>query len=110
MSKFRDFGATNLDELEPISFKIHGEEFHCIKAMQGKVLLDMIAKSSSEDAAEQAGIVTSFFSQVLEDESLERFNALVTDKHRIVTTETLAEITSWLIEQYSDRPNQQPED
>jgi coenzyme F420-reducing hydrogenase beta subunit len=109
MSKFRDFGSTNLDELEPISFKIHDEEFHCIRAMQGKVLLDMIAKSSSEDPAEQAGIVTSFFAQVLDDESLERFNALVTDKHRIVTTETLAEITSWLIEQYSDRPNQQPE-
>jgi hypothetical protein len=109
MSKFRDFGSTNLDELEPVSFKIHDEEFHCIKAMQGKVLLDMIAKSSSDDAAEQASIVTDFFAQVLEDESLERFNALVTDKHRIVTTETLAEITSWLIEQYADRPNQQPE-
>lgn len=110
MSKFRDFGSTNLDELEPISFKIHDEEFHCIRAMQGKVLLDMIAKSSSEDAAEQAAIVTDFFEKVLDDESLARFNALVVDKHRIVTTETLAEITSWLIEQYSDRPNQQPED
>jgi hypothetical protein len=32
------------------------------------------------------------------------------DKETIVTTETLAEITSWLIEQYADRPNQQPED
>lgn len=109
MSKFRDFGSESLAEREPISFKLQGEEFQCLKAVQGKVLLDLISKSSSEDPAAQAKVIDEFFGSVLEDESLTRFNSLLVDKTRIVTTETLAEITSWLIEQYADRPNQEPE-
>ena len=99
MSKFRDFGSQSLEGREAISFKIHDEEFHCIKAVQG-----------SSDPADQARVIDDFFTNVLVEESLVRFNSLLTDKERIVTTETLADITSWLIEQYTDRPNQQPED
>lgn len=107
--KFRDFGSGDLENREPISFKVHDEEFTCIPAVQGKVLLDLISKSGSENPAEQAQIIDQFFGNVLEEESLERFNALLEDKKRIVTTETLAEITGWLIEQYGERPNPQPE-
>jgi hypothetical protein len=110
MTKFRDFGSGNTEDREPVSFKLHGEDFHCVKALQGKVLLDLISRSSSDNPADQAQVVDEFFNKVLEDESLGRFNLLLEDKQRIVTTETLAEITAWLIEQYADRPNQQPED
>ena len=54
-------------------------------------------------------IVTKFFEFVLKPESLKRFNALVSDPERIVSVETLAEITAWLVEEYTNRPNQQPE-
>jgi hypothetical protein len=50
-----------------------------------------------------------FFEKVLVDESLERFNALTVDKDKVVSVTTLAEIVSWLISEYTDRPNQQPE-
>lgn len=110
MGKFRDFGNVSTDEkLEPISFKLNDEEFHCVKALPGKVLLEMVAKSASENAADQANMVTDFFARALTDESLTRFNALIEDKERIVTAETLGEITGWLVEQYGDRPNPQPE-
>lgn len=110
MAKFKDFGAgSGAAKTEPISFKLHGEEFHCVPAIPGKVMLNIVAKSNSDNAADQANVINDFFSQVLVDESLARFNALVVDKERIVTTETLGEITSWLVEQYSERPNQQPE-
>ena len=110
MSKFKDFGAgSSLAEREPISFKLHGEDFNCVAAMPGKVLLDIVAKSSSESTADQAAVINDFFSHVLLEESLERFNALVVDKERVVTAETLGEITGWLVEQYSERPNPQPE-
>lgn len=110
MAKFRDFGAPELGEkAEPISFKLHGEEFNCISALPGKILLGMVAKSASDSAADQAEMVTEFFSQVLLPESLERFDALIVDKERIVTAETLGEITGWLVEQYAERPNPQPE-
>lgn len=109
MAKFRDFGSPKIENAEPISFKIFDEEFNCVPALPGKVLLDLVAKSGSDSSADQAIVVNDFFASVLTAESLIRFNALVVDKERVVTTETLGEITGWLIEQYGERPNQQPE-
>jgi hypothetical protein len=106
MAKFKDFGGKTEQELEPVSFQLWGEEFHCVKSIQGKVMLDMVSKSSSEDPSESAGLVTSFFDQVLLDESLERFNKLLESKDKIVTVDTLAEIVSWLTEQYTNRPSE----
>jgi hypothetical protein len=110
MAKFKDFGVgSGSAKTEPVSFKLFDEEFHCLPAIPGKILLNIVAKSGSDNPADQANVVTEFFSQVLMDESLKRFNELIVDKERIVTTETLGEVTAWLVEQYSDRPNQQPE-
>lgn len=110
MTKFKDFGAgPDTTTSEKITFQIHGETFECIKAVQGKVLLQLVADSGSNDPVIQSATIDKFFSHVLVEESLERFNTLLTDKYKIVTVETLGEITGWLIEQYSDRPEEQPE-
>lgn len=110
MTKYRDFGSPSVQEKsEPIIFKLNDEEFTCVPALPGKVLLDLVAKSASSVAADQAAMINEFFDFVLVDESLERFNKLIVDKERIVLAETLGEITGWLVEQYSDRPNPQPE-
>lgn len=111
MTKFKDFGVgKELQDKEPISFKLHGEEFHCVKHIQGRVLLDLIAKSNSDKSGDSAAIIGEFFENVLVDESYKRFDKLAHDKEKIVHVETLSEIVAWLIEQYADRPNQQPED
>lgn len=107
--RFKDFGSSTTENAEPISFKIHGEEFHCVPKMQGKFLLSMVSKSQSEDPLAAASLIGDFFAQALTDESLERFNTLTDGKDRVVTVETLGEIVSWLTEVYSSRPNQQPE-
>ncbi len=52
MTKFRDFGSPKIENAEPISFKIFEEEYICVPVMPGKVMLDMVAKSGSADAAE----------------------------------------------------------
>lgn len=110
MARFKDFGAGDDTPTEEISFKLHGEEFSCRPAMQGKVLLDLVAKSSNqENPGEAAEMIGSFFKIVLLPESYERFDALVTDPDRIVPIETLSEIVGWLVEQYSDRPTKRPE-
>lgn len=110
-SRYKDFGAgTPVEDKEPIVFKLHDEEFTAIPTIQGKVLMDLVSKSQSEDPVEAMNVVSTFFEKVLVDESLERFNALLEDKERIVAMETLGEIISWLIEEYSGRPNQQPEE
>lgn len=110
MSKFKDFGSgPDLSNAEEVSFQLHGETFTCVKAIQGKVLLNLVKDSASEDPVAAARVVEGFFSQVLTDESLVRFNALLSDKDKIVTVETLGEITGWIVEQLTNRPESQPE-
>ena len=107
--RFKDFGSGIQEEAAPLSFKLYDEEFFCVPQVQGKLLLDLVSESSSDDPVKSAGIVTKFFNYVLEDESAERFNALLEDKNRIVSVDTLADITAWLVEEYTARPNPQPE-
>lgn len=109
MTRFKDFGSGSAEDSEPISFKLYGEDFDCYPQVQGKLLLNLVSDSSSEDPVKQSAIVTKFFEYVLKPESKVRFDALVEDPERIVSVDTLAEITGWLIEEYTNRPNQQPE-
>jgi hypothetical protein len=111
MGRFKDFGAgTSTGTKDPLSFKLHGEEFHCVPEVQGKVLLDLVAKSGSEDdPVAAAEVITFFFKTVLHDDSYEKFEALLSSKDKIVSMETLAEITTWLVEEYTGRPEEQPE-
>ena len=108
-ARFKDFGAGVAKEASPLSFKIHSEEFHCVPRIQGQVLLDLIASTGDNSAQNSAGVMNMFFKNVLQDESYARFDALTRDKNRIVEVETLAEIVTWLMEEYGDRPPTQPE-
>jgi hypothetical protein len=110
MTKFRDFGSGNTTgEKEPVSFALHGENFECYPELQGKVLLDLVARSSGEDPAEAAKTITMFFEKVLLPESFTRFDALLNDPNRIVSVETLGNISGWLVEMYTGRPEGAPE-
>lgn len=106
-NRFKDFGAGSDIRSEPLSFKLHGEDFDCHSNLQGKVLLDLAAGSTSDDPAAAGKIMTDFFAAALKPESLERFNALLEDPERIVNVETLGDITAWLVEEYSDRPTKE---
>jgi hypothetical protein len=108
-TKFKDFGGSKNQNKEPVKFKIHDEEFSCRPAVQGKVLLELVSKTSEDNPAEMAKIISEFFSKALLPDSLEKFNKLLEDEEKIVSVETLGEISSWLMEQYSDRPLVVPE-
>jgi hypothetical protein len=111
MARFKDFGSgSNSTPAEPITFKIHDEEFTCRGEIPGKVMLDLVAKSANqEDPANSAAMITDFFNYAMEEESYNRFIALAEDPIRIVTMETLTDIVGWLVEEYSDRPTSRPE-
>jgi hypothetical protein len=110
MARFKDFGAGSDKPTEGISFKIHGEEFTCRTALQGKVLLNLVAKSGdTENPGAAAEVINDFFETVLVPESYERFDTLATDPDKIVDVETLSEIVGWLVEQYAERPTSRPE-
>ena len=107
MARFKDFGSPfDAAAAEKLVFKIYDEEFECYPEMQGKVLLEFVRTSASEDVADSVTAITDFFSKILTEESFERFEKLAVDPNRIVSVSTLAEIVSWVMEQYSDRPTQ----
>ena len=109
-SRFKDYGEDSNVIRDPLSFKLYGEEFHCHPAIQGKVLLEMVKKAGDEsNAAAAADVVDNFFSLALLPESYERFDKLVRDPEKIVTVETLSEITGWLVGEYAERPTMEPE-
>jgi hypothetical protein len=110
MSRFKDFGKTvDLDKpAEPLSFKLWEEEFHCVKRIQGRVMLELVESSNADDPSASARTIRTFFKKVMLPESYERFDVLLGDQEKIVSVETLSEIVAWLIEQYGDRPNPQP--
>lgn len=107
-NRFKDFGSGDGVEATPLSFKLHNEEFHCAPAVQGKLMLQLAASAGDNDPAKAAGMIDTFFEQVLLAESYERFSALLASE-KIVPVETLANITAWLVEEYSGRPTERPE-
>jgi hypothetical protein len=107
-NRFKDFGSGGEVNRAPLSFKLHNEEFQCKPSIQGKVLLDIVA-DADDDGAGAARTITKFFEVTLVPESFTRFELLLKDSEKIVTVETLADITGWLVEEYSSRPTQRPE-
>lgn len=108
-NRFKDFGSGGEVNTAPLSFKIHGEEFQCRPSIQGKTLLNIVANSGDESGVGAAKTINTFFEATLLDESYERFESLLKNPDKIVTVETLGEITAWLVEEYSSRPTPQPE-
>jgi hypothetical protein len=110
MTKYRDFGSgKNAGEKEPVTFKLYGEDFSCREQLQGKTLLDLVARSSGDDASESAKTINMFFEHVLLPESYTRFSALLESPDKIVSVETLGDISGWLVEVYAGRPETEPE-
>lgn len=109
-NRFKDFGSGKTVDKEPLKFALEGEEFECIPAVPGKVLLNLVANSNDDDGAAMAKTIESFFRIVLTEESYERFDALTIDPKKSVSVETLGEIVAWLVGEYSGRPTEGPED
>jgi hypothetical protein len=108
-TRFKDFGTGGNVNTTPLSFKLHEEEFHCKPSLQGKVLLDMASSAKSTETEDVSQTIINFFSKALVEESYQRFLALLDHPDKIVTIESLGEITSWLVEEYSGRPTSGPE-
>lgn len=109
MARFKDFGnggAVSSDE--PVVFKLHGEEFHCVSNIQGKLLLELVSVPT-DDAVKSTEMTFKFFDHVLTEESLKRFKELLESKDKVVTLEAITEISTWLIEEYTNRPLPQSE-
>jgi len=108
MSRFKDFGSgPDLSGVEPLSFKLHGDTFNCRRAVQGKLLLNLVA--NADDPAKSAEAMNKFFEMVLMPEDHRKFEELCSDPDKIISVDTLAEIAAWLVAEYTNRPTQRPE-
>lgn len=108
MSRFKDFGnGPDLSGVEPMSFKMHGETFNCRPAVQGKLLLSLVA--GADDPVKSADAMNKFFEMVLLEDDHKRFEALCADPDKIISVETIADIAAWLVSEYTNRPTQRPE-
>jgi hypothetical protein len=109
--RHKSFEVKNIDDAEPLTFDLGGEEFTCHPEVQGKMILDIIRTAANEDDPDARGMmmavgVLDFFEKVMDAEEYARFEALMKDPKRIVPMDTLSDIMSWLIEEYTDRPTQ----
>lgn len=111
MTRFKNFGkGKQAENIEPLYFELYDERFDCIPELQGALLFDLVGNTTEDNGAAAAASIVGFFEKVLVEESYTRFNDLIRSKDRIVTVETLGDITGWLVEEYTNRPEKQPED
>jgi hypothetical protein len=113
--RHKSFEVKNIEDSEPLTFDLGGEEFTCHPEVQGKMILDIIKTAADENDPDQRGMmmavgVLGFFEKVMDASEYERFNKLMEDPKRIVPMDTLSEIMSWLIEEYTDRPTEPSSD
>ena len=97
--KFHDFGSP-VDSDEVVMFKIYGSEFHCVPAIQGTRLVELMAVDINDPIASSKAMM-DFFNEVLVPKDLERFQKMTSSKTHIVPMPTLASIMEWLIETYA---------
>lgn len=106
-----DFIVEKLDpalRADPLTFSLAGQDFTARPKLPGWLLLKFVARTTSDKRGADAGALFDFFRDVLQPESLERFETLVTGDEYDVEMETLGDISSWLIQEYTERPTQPP--
>jgi len=112
--RHKSFKVLDIDDAEPLSFDLGGEEFTVYPEVQGKAILDIV-RSAAEGDEDTRGMMLAvstldFFQKVMPPEEYERFSKLMEDPKRIVSMETLSDIMSWLIEEYTNRPTEPSSD
>ena len=111
-ARHKSFDTVDIEDSEPLSFDLGGETFNCYAEVQGSVILELMRTSAMADEDSRGVVmavsVLDFFELVMPPEEHERLTKLFKDPKRIVPMTTMSEIMSWLIEQYTDRPTQQP--
>lgn len=109
MTRHKDFGGgTDVTEYEPLSFTLMGQNFNCVPAVQGHVLLNFVARASGDDGGAAAGALDDFFAKAMESDEFKRFKEHLENPRIIIDMEKLGEIAGWLVEEYTTRPTQPP--
>ena len=106
--RYKDFGSN--PKKDPVEFSVNGQDFVAHAEIPGKVLIELAKRARSEDPTEAFEVMIELFEVALEAESLERFEDLMDNVEEPLTMDQIADITAFLIEEYSARPEEPRED
>jgi hypothetical protein len=108
VARHKSFGSPVLQSDEPLTFDLYDQQFRCAPAMQGRVLIEFIARSASGDPAAGAQAVLDFFDTAVIAADRERFKEMLEGEEYIVPMSTLTDIMDWMVEEYTGRPTEPP--
>lgn len=109
MARHKSFaGGTKISEFEPLNFSLNDEEFNCHPAIPGAVLLEFVRDADS-GTGDSAKALYNFLSSAMPDEEYERLQKQLKNPEIIIDIDVIGEIVAWLVEEYSSRPTQRPE-
>lgn len=107
--RHRDFSvASETRKKQPVTFTLEGQEFECVEEAPAAALTDFLGDVAGDHVGRSAAALVSFITSVLIDEDVPRFLDLVHSKETIIPIETVGEIVTWLVEEYSGRPTVRP--
>lgn len=102
-------GGKAITEFEPIEFDLNDQTFKCRPALQGATLLEFVSKADGESGGAAAGALYGFFQDAMEEAEYKRFRDYLNSPDLIIEMDTIGEIATWLVEEYTARPTQPSE-
>ena len=105
--RFKNFDAINAAKAEekkdPPSFKLSGVDFECVVAPKAT----SVAKLSKAGEGDVTALIDYLRSLIVPAQRVE-FDVVLDDDEKVVEIETLAELVTWLAEEYTGRPTKSP--
>ena len=106
-ARFKDFGSEQIQDTsiyEPVTFRLDGETFLCHSVLPGAAMLEFVSDADSGEGGLVSESILRFFQAAMAEDENTRFRAFIKRPDRITPIDLLAEISTWLVEVYSDRP------
>jgi hypothetical protein len=104
----KTISARNRRNTEVIELDFDGTVFPCKPSIPGVVLLDFIGGIDEDTPATMAVALRDLLFSAVEEDHLEDFKTYISKPENGVDIEALSEAVGYLVEQYSDRPTNQP--
>lgn len=93
---------------DPINFKLFGTQWDCRDEVNGKLLMDQAAGLDSDSLQDQRNGVIGILQMTVLPDQVEDLLEELDDPDKVIQLGKLVEIVGWLVEQYTDRPTEQP--
>lgn len=110
-ARFKDFGSDQIQDTskyEAVTFGLDGQTFTCYSVLPGSAMLEFVSDADSGEGGRASESILRFFKAAMTEEEYARFAAFVKRPDRVTPIDLLAEISTWLVEVYSERPTPLP--